>query len=73
MEWNRRSEPDVFTGKEVRLLTILYKKHSLAILRSALRVVSPVESSNWRYAADHFLQQRASGQTFEQIPVPLGL
>ena len=40
----------MFAGKEVRLLTILYKKHSLAILRSALRVVRPVESSNWRAA-----------------------
>ena len=47
----------MFAGKEVRLLTILYKKHSLAILRSALRVVSLVESSNWRYTADYFLQQ----------------
>ena len=51
--WNGTGDLNLmmFAGKEVRLLTILYKKHSLAVLRSALRVVSPVESSNWRYAA----------------------
>ena len=34
----------MFAGMEVRLLTILYKKHSLAFLCSALRVVRLVES-----------------------------
>jgi len=57
--WNGTEDLNLmmFAGKEVILLTILCKKHSLATLHSVLRVVRPVELSNWRYAADQFLQQ----------------
>ena len=67
---NRRSENlMMFAGKEVTLLTILYKKHSLAILRSALKVVSQVIGDTQQTSS----YSRVSEQTFEPIPVPLGL
>ena len=72
--WNGTGDLNLmmFAGKEVRLLTILYKKHSLAILRSVLRVVS-IYGGVIGDMQQTISYSRASGQTFEQIPVPLGL